>query len=134
MGRRNMSRAYYKRHHYAKSDDQAGFPMIILLAGIFWAHQTALLRIMHIATFVALALCGVALTLALLKSLAKINKWHVACKLNAEGIDTMTGLEFERYVAKLLKTRGYNHFRLTEEYDYGVDYCHQGWCYLGYTS
>ena len=33
----------------------------------------------------------------------------------------MTGLEFERYVARLLKTRGYSHIKLTEEYDYGID-------------
>jgi restriction system protein len=36
-------------------------------------------------------------------------------------IDIMTGLEFERYIAKLLKTKGYNHIKLTEEYDYGID-------------
>jgi len=33
----------------------------------------------------------------------------------------MTGLEFERYVARLLKSKGYNNIRLTEEYDYGID-------------
>jgi HJR/Mrr/RecB family endonuclease len=36
-------------------------------------------------------------------------------------IDTMTGLEFERCVAKLLKVQGFEHVRLTEEYDLGVD-------------
>jgi restriction system protein len=33
----------------------------------------------------------------------------------------MTGLEFEKYVAKLLKSQGYKHVRLTEKYDLGVD-------------
>ena len=33
----------------------------------------------------------------------------------------MSGLDFEHYIAKLLKTQGYNNVRLTEEYDYGVD-------------
>jgi len=36
-------------------------------------------------------------------------------------IDKMTGLEFERYIARLLKTKSYIHIILTEEYDYGVD-------------
>lgn len=36
-------------------------------------------------------------------------------------IDNMTGLEFERYIANLLKHHGYTNVRLTEKYDYGVD-------------
>ena len=36
-------------------------------------------------------------------------------------IDCMTGLEFERYIAGLLKNQGYTNVRLTEKYDYGVD-------------
>jgi restriction system protein len=35
--------------------------------------------------------------------------------------DKMTGIEFERYVARLLRSKGYSHIRLTEEYDYGID-------------
>ena len=33
----------------------------------------------------------------------------------------MTGLEFERCIAGLLKQQGYTNVRLTEKYDYGVD-------------
>jgi restriction system protein len=36
-------------------------------------------------------------------------------------IDKMTGLEFERCVAGLLKNQEYTNIRLTEKYDYGVD-------------
>jgi restriction system protein len=36
-------------------------------------------------------------------------------------IDTMTGLDFEKYVAKLLETQGYSYIGLTEKYDLGVD-------------
>jgi len=36
-------------------------------------------------------------------------------------IDTMDGLSFEKYIASLLRTRGYTNLQLTEEYDYGVD-------------
>lgn len=35
--------------------------------------------------------------------------------------DMMDGLRFEKYVAELLKSRGYRHITLTERYDYGVD-------------
>ncbi|HUY53138.1 MAG TPA: restriction endonuclease [Candidatus Dormibacteraeota bacterium] len=33
----------------------------------------------------------------------------------------MIGLEFERYVAGLLKTHGYTNVELTKHFDYGVD-------------
>ena len=36
-------------------------------------------------------------------------------------IDTMEGLDFEKYVASILKKQGYSNIRLTEQFDYGVD-------------
>lgn len=36
-------------------------------------------------------------------------------------IDTMGGVEFEYYLAKLLRSRGYTNVRVTEKYDLGVD-------------
>ncbi len=41
--------------------------------------------------------------------------------LDIAAIDTMDPLEFEVYVAKLLKHQGFTDVRLTEKYDYGVD-------------
>jgi HJR/Mrr/RecB family endonuclease len=40
---------------------------------------------------------------------------------NIKDVDSMTGLQFERYVAKMLKNRGCKNVRLTEHYDLGVD-------------
>jgi restriction system protein len=33
----------------------------------------------------------------------------------------MTGLEFERYIAALLKRQGFTDIKLTERYDWGID-------------
>lgn len=41
--------------------------------------------------------------------------------LDIAAIDTMDPLEFEKYIAILLKHRGFSNIRLTERYDYGVD-------------
>ncbi len=106
-----MSRAYYGKRHYSKPNDQVGFLMLILLAGTVWAHKIVLLEAAHIAVFVA---SGATVTFVLLKVFKKLNR-------RCSTISTMTGLEFERYVAKLLKSKGYSHIRLTEVYDYGVD-------------
>lgn len=40
---------------------------------------------------------------------------------NMKDIDAMTGVQFERHVAQLLKRQGYRDVRLTEYYDLGVD-------------
>jgi restriction system protein len=36
-------------------------------------------------------------------------------------VDSMEGLEFERYIAQLLKRHGFHKIKLTERYDMGVD-------------
>lgn len=36
-------------------------------------------------------------------------------------IDVMDGLEFEKFIAKVMATRGFSKIQLTERYDYGVD-------------
>lgn len=36
-------------------------------------------------------------------------------------VDAMDGLEFERYIADILKAQGYTNIQFTEKYDYGVD-------------
>lgn len=36
-------------------------------------------------------------------------------------VDTMDGLDFEKYIASILKKQGYSNITLTEQYDYGVD-------------
>ena len=46
---------------------------------------------------------------------------RIITNLRLSGVDTMDGLVFEKYVAKLLKQQGYSNISLTEQYDYGVD-------------
>ena len=46
---------------------------------------------------------------------------RIILNLRLSDVDTMDGLAFEKYVAKLLKQQGYSNISLTEQYDYGVD-------------
>jgi restriction system protein len=62
----------------------------------------------------------VSITIAM-KLTFRILKYTKLHNTNMAAIDKMTGIEFERYVVKLLKAKGYSHIRLTEEYDYGID-------------
>jgi HJR/Mrr/RecB family endonuclease len=111
-----MSRAYYSR-----SDDHTGFILVILLAGTVWAHKAFMLKVEHYALIFAIA-CSTAVALVMLyKPLKAIRSWHRKSNLGLESIDNMTGLQFERYIANLLKRRGYTNVQLTEQYDLGVD-------------
>jgi len=38
-----------------------------------------------------------------------------------QNVDVMDGLEFEQYVAKLLRANGYRKVSLTERYYFGID-------------
>lgn len=42
-------------------------------------------------------------------------------RFELKDIDAMDGLEFELYVADLLRRDGYSNVSMTERYDYGVD-------------
>lgn len=46
---------------------------------------------------------------------------RIITNLRLSNVDTMDGLDFEIYVANLLKQQGYSNVSLTEQYDYGVD-------------
>lgn len=106
---------------YSRSDDHATFMIIVLAAGFYWTHQTLVATIGRIATAVAI----VVLLLLVFTKVLKVVRWIRSRRrpslLGLTVIDEMSGLEFERYVASLLKHNGYQNVRLTEKYDYGID-------------
>lgn len=59
--------------------------------------------------------------LVIIKKLKAAKAWLSSHNPTIKIVDNMSGLEFERYVARLLKIHGYSNIRLTEKYDLGVD-------------
>lgn len=94
------------------SGGDATFVIVILAISIAWTHWDQLVNVTYF-TFTAVA-CLLLLYLGW-KFIAR----HLFPK--AGDIDNMDGLEFERYVADLLRKNGYRNVRLTEHYDLGVD-------------
>jgi HJR/Mrr/RecB family endonuclease len=110
------------RKKYAKAtNDHVVFILIILLAAAVYAHQAnGLIKQRNILDIlrITIAVIGLALLLKLLRNLTRVHStWHAP----RAGINTMTGLEFERYIARLLPSQGYKHVELTEHYDFGFD-------------
>lgn len=46
---------------------------------------------------------------------------HLKSRKDGKDIDTMSGVDFERFIASILKTRGCSNVTLTEYYDLGID-------------
>lgn len=67
-----------------------------------------------------LALITIIYTLRLVAKLYRLAH-RIITDHRLSNVDTMDGLVFEKYVAKLLKQKGYSNVILTEQYDYGVD-------------
>lgn len=88
-------------------------PMILLLAVVltitYWRYAQ------YVIVFFAI--------FYILRMLARIYRFvrNMVMNLKLSDVDTMDGLEFEKYIANSLKKQGYSNATLTEQYDYGVD-------------
>ena len=93
--------------HYKKKLDNTSFLILsILVIGLAINHSKIVEYVFLIIT-----------SLLLIKLLLKLRTY---IKYKLSHVDTMTGLEFEKYVAKYLQKQGYK-TKLTEKYDLGID-------------
>jgi len=89
-----------------KLDNKSYFLLLILVAGLLISYSESVEYILYIIG--ALILINIMLRL----------RRYIKYKLSH--LDTMTGLEFEKYVAKYLRKKGFE-TQLTEKYDLGID-------------
>jgi len=93
---------YYKK----KLDNTSFIILSILVIGLANNHS-------KIVEYILLIIA----VLVLIKILLKLRRF---IKYKLSHVDTMTGLEFEKYVTKYLRNQGYK-TNLTEKYDLGID-------------
>jgi restriction system protein len=99
------------RYSRSQSNDLA-FPVVILVGAAAWVHRAQLVHLAYVALSVVVFLLPLRLSWEILQ------RRH---SLRFQKIDAMDGLDFERYVAALLRANGYRKVSLTERYDFGVD-------------
>ncbi|MFI5240612.1 MAG: restriction endonuclease [Candidatus Saccharimonadia bacterium] len=95
----------------AQGGDES-FVIIILVGAAAWTHRAQLVH----AAYIALGITGSLLLLTLF--------WKLVARRRLAGLrdaDSMDGLEFEHYVANLLRASGFRGVSLTERYDFGID-------------
>ena len=111
----------YRRYRKRNDDTLDAVIGLVVLGAIVWgwqAWQDNSEVIIYSAAAVAVVLLIAAGGFAFWKYRREQRKLRA---LDIAAIDTMDPLEFEVYIAKLLKYRGFSNVRLTEKYDYGVD-------------
>lgn len=106
---------------YSCSDNHATFMIIVLAAGFYWKHKTLVATIGRIAAICAVVILLVFWCVRVYRVARQLRGRFNANTLDLTQIDLMSGLEFERYVARLLENDGYQNIQLTEKYDYGID-------------
>ncbi len=88
------------------------FAIVVLISAATWTHRAQLVEVACIAI-------GIMTCLLVLRVCWKLI-WAKR-RLRHQAVDDMDGIEFEKYVAELLKRNGFHSVRPTEQYDYGVD-------------
>ena len=91
---------------------QLGVPILIIIVVTIWTYREYVLY--AIAIILLLVTLGVVI---------KTYKFFLRFRhnLSVKSVDQMDGIEFEYYIAQILRQQGYNNVKLTERYDYGVD-------------
>jgi HJR/Mrr/RecB family endonuclease len=109
--------------YYRRRSSGGGFLLLIIL--YVYASYNDHYGVLNIATIIALALFLLFIAFVIVKNVLKIYRWFrslfVADALSLTSADTMDGLEFERFLADMLRRLGYENVRLTERFDLGVD-------------
>ena len=116
-----MSRYYNNSKSSSRSGREAIFPLFILLGCLAYSNKELTIRIEHLTPTIILIVIGIISLTIISKLVFRVSGYIKLRNPDMAVIDCMTGLEFERYIAGLLKNQGYTNVRLTEKYDYGVD-------------
>lgn len=120
-----MSRSSHSYHHHyhQSSNDEIGFVLAIIVGAAVYRYWQDFIGLEHQAVKMLPVIGAVIAATALLILFAKFELPYRSVKLNRNiaEIDNMSGLDFEKYVAALLKQQGYTRIKLTEKFDYGVD-------------
>jgi restriction system protein len=113
-----MSKSYCKKYNAGVIGNNVALIFIIVLISNLWIHKDPIVKY-GFTVFCSIVLA--VLILRIVRRVTSISLWEHKSISSLGTIDTMAGVEFERYVARLLKKLGYTHISLTEKYDYGID-------------
>jgi restriction system protein len=119
-----MAKYYRKRRYSRRSSDLESISGILALLFAGYGYTYGKQFIDDYPYAMPLALLALFLFILTLMSVwwrRRQRAKHIYDAFTVSDIDIMTGEDFERYLADLLKKRGFTNIQLTEKYDMGVD-------------
>jgi restriction system protein len=113
----------YHHHYHHNTNDDIGFVFTVIVAAAAYRYWQGFVGLEHQVGKMLPIIGTVIVATTLLVLFAKFKLHNRSAKLNRSmaEIDSMSGLDFEKYIAALLKQKGYIKIKLTEKFDYGVD-------------
>ena len=112
------NRPYQPRRRQAGKHDFV-LTALILAALVIAAWATTLsAQSLTIVAIIGILVILAGMWIIILKG---VRKQQQTKAIQLSGVDVMDGFVFEKYVLELLKDQGFQHARLTEKYDLGVD-------------
>jgi len=109
------------RRRYRKGGGNGTGLLVVFLLVVAASNSVTTQTVQRILVLAALCALLIILTLFFFRRWQRQKELQKLRALQMVDIDVMDGLEFEKFVAKLLESRGYRKVRLTERYDYGID-------------
>ncbi len=118
---KRMSRRYY-RYRRSPNTDPVKFLSLLFAVALFVTYykMSGDQKLLTNTIVVSLAIVCVGLAIFLHFRRVALERKRLRA-LQLVDIAVMTGIEFEKYVAEILKDQGYNHVALTEYFDWGAD-------------
>lgn len=111
-------RRYYRRRRSNGGDGVVG--LVIFLALVAYAYHIDLNSALNYVLLVFIAVATIVLAFMAWRWWRARRHNLLIANLEDE-VDDMTGLEFEKFVADLLRRQGYTRVKITETYDLGID-------------
>lgn len=116
---------YYRKRRYSKRNnstgDAVGLIALVVLAYMYTGARNLTEKYTYglaVIVVVSVAILSLVIGLVIFR-LIRAKRIYDAITL-AE-VDTMDGLEFERFLVNLLRKKSFTDVKLTEKYDYGID-------------
>ena len=116
-----MARRYKRKSNNSFTDEAAGIIGILIFAVGYTKYNEISESNPELIPYILTGgvLLGVLVLVLAVRSF--VNKLNVKKTFTMSDIDNMDGVNFEYYLADILRKRGFTNVRVTEKYDLGVD-------------
>lgn len=117
-----MSRRYYRRRSRDSDGNGIGILVVAVALVVLVGYMKLSPQVFQLLLAGILLIAAIVILSVMYAHFRRsVHEQQKQQALSMADVNAMDRLEFEKYVAQLLKSQGYTNVTLTERYDYGVD-------------